>query len=114
MSHMPRDPERVQFWESSSHDIVVDGWCVPLITAHMHGDDVMLVVDRRLAATFTREETMRIVPFLADAVAVSLGYGAHPNETDELPLVRAPHIKPYRVHIIEDVCHEGVDMDGPA
>lgn len=81
------------------HDVVVDGWRVPLLQAHVNQDDgrVLLVLDSRFTLDLSGEEAERVVPFLADAVAVALGYDAHPNESDPLPLGRAPHPKPQRV-----------------
>ena len=75
------------------HDVVVDGWrAVPFLQAHMAAEDrVMLVLDRRLAAEMTVEEADRLIPFVADAIAVALGYGAHPNEDTPRPLARAPY-----------------------
>jgi hypothetical protein len=34
---------------------------------------------------------------VADAIAVALGYGAHPNEDTPRPLERAPYPRPERV-----------------
>ncbi len=85
----------------SAHDVVVDGWKVPFLLAHPcgeHDESVMLVIDNRLAATFTVEETERFVPFLADAIAVALGYTSHPNEDAEQPLVKQPQPRPVRMH----------------
>jgi hypothetical protein len=81
------------------HEVVVDGWSVPHLYAHPCGDhdeNVMLVLDGRLAATFTVEEAERFVPFLADAIAIALGYTAHPR-TDEEPLWK-PQPRPTRMH----------------
>ena len=80
------------------HDVVVNGWRVPYVQAHMAAEDrVMLVIDRRLAATFSIEEAERFVPFLADAIAVAMGYGAHPDDSTPRPLPRAPYPRPERV-----------------
>jgi hypothetical protein len=82
----------------TQHDVVVDGWRVPLVQAQVAEDGrVVLVLDDRFALQLTAEEAERVVPFLADAMAVALGYDAHPNESDDLPLRRAPHPKPQRV-----------------
>ncbi len=80
------------------HDVVVDGWRVPFVQAHMAGDDqVSLVIDRRLSTTLTFDEAERVLPLMADAIAVALGYGAHPNEqTPRIP-PRAPYPRPERV-----------------
>lgn len=80
------------------HDVVVGGWRVPLVQAHMTAEDrVMLVLDRRLAAEFSVAEAERVVPFVADAIAIALGYGAHPNSDTPRPLARASHPRPERV-----------------
>jgi hypothetical protein len=77
------------------HDVVVDGWRVPFLQAHMAGEDrVALVIDRRLATELTMDEAERVVPFVADAIAVALGYGAHPNEDTPPKPPRAPYPRP--------------------
>ena len=43
----------------------------------------MLILDSRLAMTVSVEEAERFVPFLADAMAVALGYTAHPRTNEE-------------------------------
>lgn len=40
----------------------------------------------------------RFVPFLADAIAIALGYTSHPNEDAEQPLVKQPQPRPVRMH----------------
>jgi hypothetical protein len=80
------------------HDVVVNGWRVPFLQAHMRGEDrVLLVLDRRLGAEFSVQEIERVVPFVADAMAVALGYGAHPDDDTPRPLERAPFPRPERV-----------------
>lgn len=80
------------------HDVVVRGWRVPYLQAHMEAEDrVALVIDRRLAAEFSVEEAERVVPFVANAIAVALGYGAHPREDTPRPLARARYPRPERV-----------------
>jgi hypothetical protein len=81
------------------HDVVVDGWRVPFLEAHVTAEDrVRLVIDQRLSAEFSVEEADRFVPFVADAIAVALGYGAHPREDTPRPLERAPYPRPERMH----------------
>jgi hypothetical protein len=92
------------------HEVVVDGWSVPLLHAHPsgeHDENVMLVIDDRLAATFSVEEAERFVPFLADAIAVALGYTSHPNEDAEQPLVKQPQPRPVRVQGIVGTTTDG-------
>lgn len=80
------------------HDVVVNGWRVPYLHARMTTEDrVTLVIDRRLGATFSVEEAERVVPFVADAIAVAMGYGAHPDDSTPRPLPRAPYPRPERI-----------------
>jgi hypothetical protein len=84
----------------SQHDVVVDGWKVPLVAAHPTGENdeqVMLVLDQRIAETFSVEEAERVVPFLAHAIAIALGYPSHPNEDVEPPLATQPQLSPVRM-----------------
>jgi hypothetical protein len=98
------DPFRVSFpGPFTRHEVVVNGWSVPFLHAHPCGDhdeSVMLVIDGRIADTFSVEEAERVVPFLAHAVAVALGYTSHPNEDTEQPLVKQPQPRPVRMHQI--------------
>ena len=83
----------------TQHQVVVDGWAVPLLHAHPggeHDENIMLVVDNRLALTVSVEEAERFVPFLADAMAVALGYSAHPREDEEPNWLPQP--RPVRIH----------------
>ncbi len=57
----------------------------------------MLVLDRRLGVELSTAEAERLVPFVADAIAVALGYGAHPRGDCDRPLARAPYPRPERV-----------------
>jgi hypothetical protein len=80
------------------HDVVVRGWRVPYLQAHMESEDrVTLVIDRRLAGEFSVEEAERVVPFVANAIAVAMGYGAHPRADTPRPLARAPYPRPERI-----------------
>jgi len=81
------------------HEVVVNGWSVPFLAAQPTGandENVMLILDQRIAITVSVEEAERFVPFLADAVAVALGYTAHPRR-DEEP-TRNPQPRPVRMH----------------
>lgn len=84
----------------SQHEVVVDGWKVPFLHAHPggeHDESVTIVLDNRLALTLSVEEAERVVPFLADSIAVALGYPSHPNEDAEQPLMRLPQPRPVRM-----------------
>lgn len=93
----------------SQHEVCVDGWKVPFLHAHPGGEadeNVMLVLDDRLALTVSVEEAERFVPFLADCIAVALGYPCHPDEDAEQPLVKQPQPRPVRMH---GIAAEGID-----
>lgn len=93
----------------TQHEVVVDGWAVPLLHAQPTGandENVMLVLDNRLAITVSVEEAERFVPFLADAIAVALGYTSHPSEDAEPPLVKQPQPRPVRTRGIEALTTE--------
>lgn len=88
----------------SQHDVVVDGWKVPFLGAHIGGEadnEITLVLDHRIGETFTVEEAERFTPFLAHCIAVALGYTCWPNE-DEEPN-KLPHPRPVRMHSIAAV-----------
>ncbi len=93
---------RVAFPGPFAHnDVVVNGWRVPFVTSHLVGEDrVTVILDRRLAIELSTGEAERLLPFVADAIAVALGYGAHPDRDAEQPLARAPYPRPERVHEI--------------
>jgi hypothetical protein len=83
------------------HDVIVDGWRVPYVHAQLRDDgQALLVLDRRLALELSTDEVERFVPFLADAISVALGYGAHPREDTSRPLERAPYPRPERVRSV--------------
>jgi hypothetical protein len=102
MSHEqcePNDPFRVAFpGPFSHHDVVVDGWRVPLLQAHLLGEDrVLLVLDRRIGVELSTSEADKTIPFIADAISVALGFGGHPREDTPRPLERAAYPRPERV-----------------
>jgi hypothetical protein len=82
------------------HDVVVDGWSVPFVKASFRQDDedhVRLILDDRIGLDLNSAEAEKLMPFLADAIAVALGYGAHPSEESMTLPERAPHMAPRRV-----------------
>jgi hypothetical protein len=80
------------------HDVVVEGWRVPFLEAHPQEEDrVTITLDRRLGIDLTTDEAERLMPFVADAIAVGLGYGAHPRGDMPLPEQR-PYPIPRRSH----------------
>lgn len=79
-----------------SYAVVVDGWRVPLLEASMEpGGQVRLVLDERFSLSLPIGEAERILPFVAQVVAVSLGFQAHPQGEEQL--MPRPAISPTRL-----------------
>jgi hypothetical protein len=99
---LPEDSFRVQFLGPvEQHEVVVDGWRVPLLHACPHdGGQTTLVLDNRFGLEISVEDAEAVVPFIANAIAVALGYNAHPSADEETPLVPIPHPKPQRVAMV--------------
>jgi hypothetical protein len=97
--HSEVGPFRVSFpGPFCSHDVVVNGWKVPLLQASLIGEDrIDLLLDGRFALELSTDEAERLVPFVADAIAVALGFGSHPQADTEPPLDRFPDLRPRRV-----------------
>jgi hypothetical protein len=97
--HSEVGPFRVSFpGPFRSHDVVVNGWKVPLLQASLIGEDrIDLLLDGRFALELSTDEAERLVPFLADAIAVALGFGSHPQEDAKPPIDHFPHLRPRRV-----------------
>jgi hypothetical protein len=105
VSHDSDEPQefRVTFpGPVSQHLVVVDGWSVPFLRASLCGEDrVQLVLDDRIGIDLGTSEAERLIPFLADAIAIALGYGAHPRDDGpELP-PKLPPMAPRRVVQVE-------------
>lgn len=96
----------------SGRAVVVNDWQVPLLEAHPQGEDrILLVIDGRLGGEFSVEEAERIIPFVADAISVALGYACHPRrDADSLPPMLA-HARPRRLTSVVGVSAEN---DGSA
>jgi hypothetical protein len=90
------DPSHVSFpGPFMHHDVVVAGWRVPLLEAYMGTDErVTLLLDHRIGLDLTPQEAERVIPFLADAIAIALGYPSHPH--GDVQYDRAPHPRPVR------------------
>ena len=106
----PELPEpRVSFrGPFTRHDVVVNGWQVPFLEAHMHNEDrVLLVIDQRLGSEFSVEEAERVIPFVADAISVALGYSCHPRRGTDKPPPTLPPARARRLTQLAAVSVEG-------
>jgi hypothetical protein len=74
----------------TSNEVVVGGRAVPLLKAEpLDGGRIALTLDDRYDLHVSVEEAERIVPFLADCIAVAFGYTCHPRE-GMAPQLRTP------------------------
>lgn len=82
----------------TEHAVAVENWTVPFLKAELGDEDrLRLILDERFGLELSSEEAERLVPFLAHAIAVALGYGGHPSkDMDSLP-ERFPHAAPRRI-----------------
>jgi hypothetical protein len=61
-------------------DVVIDGWKVPFLDGReLDGGQISFVLDQRLAFQFEVAIADEVARFVADAIAVALGYGSHPR-----------------------------------
>lgn len=75
------------------HAVTVNGWSVPLLEAHpMPGGLVTLSLDGRYALDLPLADAERVVPFIAHAIAIALGFAGHPNGDQEPK--KLPHLRP--------------------
>lgn len=72
------------------HEVVLNGRLVPHVSSTPIEDGVHLVLDDRLGLDLTHDEAERFIPFLADSIAVAMGYTCFPCDEVPEPSRRAP------------------------
>jgi hypothetical protein len=80
-----------------SHAVVLRGRRVPYLSATPQaGGKVYLSLDDRIAIELTVSEAEHVVPFIADCIAVAMGYAAFPDGTTDqlLPRPVMPAMQP--------------------
>src|SRR4051794_9253175 len=76
------------------HEVVVNGWRVPNLSAEpLPGGRVHLSLDHRFGIDLTVADAEQVVPFIADCMAVAMGYTCHPQEDWDAPLARTPFVR---------------------
>ena len=94
-----------------SHEVVVDGWQIPLLRAHpLPNGNLELVLDDRYGIEIEATHIENYVWFLAQAIAIGQGLASHPDE-GRLPVRRNP-LGPVRLHMISDASEEPAPPDG--
>ena len=87
-------PSAVEFIGPFEHHVVqVHGCVVPFLTAQpLLGGKVNLVLDDRYVLwDLPLADAERIVPFIADCIAVAQGFTCHPTPEMEVPVTRTPY-----------------------
>jgi hypothetical protein len=60
--------------------VVLRGWQVPFLTATpLPGGKIHLTLDHRFGLDLSLADAEQVIPFLADCMAVALGYTGHPE-----------------------------------
>ena len=77
-----------------AHEIVIGGRVVPYLQASPGPDGgVHVNLDRRLGVDLSADEAQRILPFIADCIAVAAGYTCHPHEECPEPARRSLFVR---------------------
>jgi hypothetical protein len=67
-----------------SHRVIVGGRRVPFLGAYpVNGGRISLVLDNRLGMEVSVADAETIIPFIADCIAVGMGYACHPGADEE-------------------------------
>ena len=75
----------------TSHRVIVDGRQVPFLQAESaNGGKIYLTLDDRYGLDVAVADADRVIEFIADCIAVALGYTCHPREGMEVPLASNP------------------------
>lgn len=83
-----------------SYCVILYGRRVPFLQAWpVNGGRVHLLLDERYGLDLTLEEAQRVVPFIADCMAVAAGYTCHPRPDEDpkrlLPFPRVSGINAF-------------------
>jgi hypothetical protein len=74
-----------------SRHVVIDGWRVPFLeVAPRNGGKLALLLDDRYSVDIPVADADRLLRFIADAIAIGMGYTCHPREDWDGPLPRPP------------------------
>lgn len=71
--------------ERQGNDLIIDGRVIPNIAITDYGEEVLLVLDGRMAFLFPREIAYLAASFAANAMAVGGGYASAISDTKDRP-----------------------------
>lgn len=84
-----------------SHRVIVDGRRVPFLEAlPVNGGKISLLLDGRYALDISVADADAFIPWIADAIAVAMGYTCHPRAGKE-PLRASPFPPDHAIDWIE-------------
>lgn len=76
------------------YETMVNGWTVPGLQARYQDDgSVSLTLDRRLGIDVPADLAGQVIGFVADAIAIALGWSCHPTSPDWTPDNDVPPIR---------------------
>jgi hypothetical protein len=83
-----------------THRVIVGGRRVPFLQAHpMNGGRISLILDNRLGVDVSVADAETVIPFIADCIAVALGYTCHP-QADQEPTPSVPFPRTHRAEVV--------------
>ena len=84
-----------------SHRVIVDGRRVPFLEAlPVNGGKIGLLLDGRYALDISVADAEAFIPWIADAIAIALGYTCHPRSGEE-PVRASPFPPDHAIDWIE-------------
>jgi len=84
-----------------SHRVIVDGRRVPFLDAlPMNGGKISLLLDNRYTLDISVIDAEMFIPWIADAIAVAMGYACHPRRGKE-PIRSSPFPPDHSIDWIE-------------
>jgi hypothetical protein len=87
--------------------VVVNGHQVPLLSAEIrNGGKVELTLDDRIALTLDVVTADEVIPFIADAIAVAMGYTCHPKDDWDAPKPLPPMKRLRSLYFEDGPAHE--------
>lgn len=84
--HLPPQPnvfDSMKGPERSGQSVIIDGRAVPNLHMRENGEEVIFVLDERLAFGFPREWAFLAAAFAANAMAIGAGYSHVCGETKD-------------------------------
>ena len=83
------------------HYVAVDGWRVPFLQAFpANGGKIHLTLDDCYGLDLAVADADRFIPWIADCIAVAMGYTCHPRADWDAPRKATPF---WRMHAITSV-----------